>query len=108
MKLRKGWRNLLEHFKAPVRSVRVDDLPDALEPRRLYLIGEEQEKPWQAALICPCGCGSTIRLSLVPNDRPRWKAGTGLRDVASLSPSVARQRGCSAHFILTDGHFRWV
>lgn len=108
MKFRNLWRSFLDRLKAPVLAVRVDELPEDPEPRRLYLIGDAGEDPWQAAMICPCGCGSTLRLSLVPGDRPRWSAKSGQDDLASLWPSVARVRGCSAHFILSAGRVRWV
>lgn len=107
MKLLNGLRNLLDRLKAPVVACPVVDLPDALAPRRLYLIGDEGEDAWQAAMLCPCGCGSTIRVSLVPGDKPGWTARTEDDGVTSLWPSVARRRGCCAHF-LAEGRIHWV
>ena len=40
-----------------------DEMPDQVAEGILYAIGEED--PWMAALLCPCGCGSTIQLSLL-------------------------------------------
>lgn len=108
MKLLNRWRNFIEHFKPHIRAMRVDELPDTPQQRLVYLIGDEGEPPWQAAMICPCGCGSTIHLSLIPQDKPRWQAATDNQGFASLWPSVARYRGCAAHFILRSGRIRWV
>ena len=54
------------------------------------------------------GDGSTIRLSLIPDDNPPWKAHSDPQGFATLWPSVARHRGCKAHFVLTAGKVRWV
>ena len=35
----------------------VKEFPDRLEPKCVYLVGEESV-PWFAALLCPCGCGA--------------------------------------------------
>lgn len=108
MKLRYWWLRLAEPFKSPIRAEKVGELPDVLLDRRLYLVGDADEHPWQAAMACPCKCGSTIHLSLVPGDKPRWKAHSDGEGLATLWPSVARHRGCTAHFILTGGKIRWV
>lgn len=36
----------------------------------VYAVIEEGE-PWQAAMLCPCGCKAQIHLSLLPGDRGR-------------------------------------
>ena len=108
MKLRNAWRNFTERFKPPVKTRHVEELPDTPQKRALYLIGDEGEEAWQAAMRCPCGCGSIIRLSLVPGDKPRWEARSDDHGRATLWPSVARHRGSAAHFILRSGRISWV
>lgn len=82
-----------------------DELPDELECRILYLVGEGQ--PWQAALLCPCGCKTLIQLSLLPNDRPRWKLTIEANDRPTLSPSIWRTDECRAHFFMRSGRIVW-
>ena len=84
----------------------VEDLPDELAPQRLYLIGE-QPHPWSAALLCPCGCGTTIQLSLIKEDRPSWRARRHFSGSVTLRPSVWRTRGCRSHFFLRRGRIVW-
>lgn len=99
------WRRSLAWFAPRYRVEAVNDLPDEIHARILYVIGEEQ--PWQAAMRCPCGCGALIQLSLVPHDRPRWAATIDRRARPTLVPSVWRNTGCRAHFFLRDGLVIW-
>jgi hypothetical protein len=52
------WRS-----RGKFRSVQVKELAAALQKGHLYLIGSG--KPWSAAMVCPCGCGETIHISLL-------------------------------------------
>jgi hypothetical protein len=88
-----------------LRSVSVDELPDSLAQRRLYLIGSGV--PWSAALICPCGCGEVIQLSLLPDDSPSWTVSFDRDGLPALSPSVWRTKGCRSHFFLRHGTIVW-
>lgn len=40
----------------PLRTVQVEESPDALKPNTIYIAGEN-EYLWFAAMLCPCGCG---------------------------------------------------
>lgn len=84
----------------------VQDLPDVLEPQRVYLVGDES-LPWSAALLCPCGCGAVIQLSLVVHDSPRWRARRHFIGSVTLHPSIWRKRGCRSHFFLRRGGIVW-
>ena len=84
----------------------VDDVPEVLEPETVYLVGEDS-LPWSAALLCPCGCGSTIRVSLVAGDRPRWRAKRHFSGSVTLHPSIWRNSGCRSHFFLRRGRIVW-
>jgi hypothetical protein len=86
---------------------RVDDLPDTLERRTVYLVGDGPE-PWSAAMVCPCGCGARIALSLVKEDKPSWKARLSPEGKVTLEPSVWRTKGCRSHFVLRNGRVHWA
>ncbi|MFV8577729.1 DUF6527 family protein [Ralstonia pseudosolanacearum] len=84
----------------------VEELPDVLQARRLYAVGEDG-RYWLAALKCPCGCGDIIQLPMIEGQRPRWAlAQKGIR-LPSLSPSIDRTAGCRSHFWLKQGVIRW-
>lgn len=85
----------------------VSDAPDAPKSGVLYVVGEDG-KPWCAMLACPCGCGESIRLSLVERDRPRWALTIDGTDRPTLSPSVHRIVGCRSHFFLRAGRIVWA
>ena len=106
--LAQRWWSLLERLRIRpgFATEVVEDLPDTLEPRRLYLVGE-QSLPWSAALVCPCGCGATIQLSLVAGDTPSWQATRHFSGSVSLHPSIWRQTGCRSHFFLRRGRVVW-
>jgi len=88
-----------------IRSARVEELPESLRHRCLYLLGGRQ--PWSAALLCPCGCSEVIQLSLLPNDSPTWYVTFDRDGFPTLAPSVRRRNGCGSHFFLRHGSVVW-
>jgi hypothetical protein len=67
-------------------------------------------KPGDAALVrrgvvrsivfmCPCGCGEKLPINLDSRAGPAWSLYEG-RGKLSLYPSVWREGGCGAHFIV--------
>ncbi|MGY3858930.1 DUF6527 family protein [Aeromonas hydrophila] len=58
-------------------------------------------------MVCPCGCGDLIQLSLASNGHPRWVVDEGVRRAASLHPSIHRTAGCRSHFFLKQGKVIW-
>ena len=88
------------------RGVRVEELPDKLEPLKIYLAGEGDDL-WAAALICPCGCGEVIELNLLKKARPCWSVREYSDGTVSLKPSIWRQKGCRSHFIVRAGRIDW-
>ena len=92
-------------FGPSYRTKIVDELPDRMKTRTLYLIGASQ--PWSAALICPCGCGELIQLSLLPHDSPSWRCHFESKRKPSLEPSIWRTTGCRSHFFLRRGRIVW-
>jgi hypothetical protein len=98
-------RGLFDRAPKAYRVIRVEELPGKLDDYIVYAIGVEE--PWLAALRCPCGCGDTIQLSLLPNDSPRWRLSVDREETASLEPSIWRSRGCMAHFFVRAGRIDW-
>ncbi len=91
----------------PLAVARVEDAPDVVKPGVLYLIGDTP-KPWAASFLCPCGCGEAVSLSLIPTDRPSWRAKISKNGLITLSPSVWRTRGCKSHFFIRGGRVVWA
>ncbi len=107
--LRKAWRRLRSdrsapHLPAAFRLTDRSELPDDLDPQRLYLIGEP---PKWAVLKCPCGTGHQIDLNLSSPGRPRWTVTFDTRSRPSLSPSVNVTGDRRCHFWIRHGHVRW-
>lgn len=82
-------------------------LPSNLKERTLYVVTEDGV-PWQAALICPCGCGENLDLNLLTDERPCWRVSVGPDGAASLAPSVWRTEGCRSHFFVREGEIVWA
>jgi|SRR6266487_3443518 len=94
-------------YKGPfVRWLRVEKFPQSFEGHAVYILGDD-ECVWAAAMICPCGCGELIQLSLVPDASPYWRIKMHWNKLVSLSPSVWRTIGCRSHFILWRGRIYW-
>lgn len=87
------------------RAILVDDVPEVLQESILYVVGELD--PWAVAMLCPCGCGSIIHLSLLRSERPNWSLDFSPDGVPSLYPSVWRTTGCKSHFFLKQGVVVW-
>jgi hypothetical protein len=89
----------------PLRTVRVDELPEALDARSVYVVGIAF--PWCVAMLCPCGCRHVLHMSLLQDASPRWTMVDHTDGTLSLHPSVWRQVGCRSHFFLRKGRVRW-
>lgn len=90
----------------PLTTLRVEELPDRLCESAIYVVGEGVHL-WSVAMLCPCGCGSTLQMSVMPEGRPRWRVDMHEDGTASLHPSVWRRTGCRSHFFVRRGHIRW-
>ena len=98
------WRTVFGEPKLRVKDVR--ELPDRLNAGIVYLVGED-EYLWFAAMICPCGCGSTLHMNLMPHSRPRWKVIKHDDGSVTLAPSISRLTGCHSHFFLRRSRIVW-
>ncbi len=83
-----------------------DEVPDCPEQGTVYIVGED-DVWWCVALACPCGCGRTIQLNVLPQASPRWSFSVHDDGTISLSPSVWGTRGCKSHFFLKAGYIQW-
>lgn len=91
------------------RAAFVDERPetDEMTPFILYIVGDPSA-PFCAALLCPCGCGEPLFMSLVEDDEPRWRVKVYADGTPTMTPSIWRVVGCRSHFFLFWGRVRWV
>jgi len=83
-----------------------EDAPEHPESRILYVV-MENKKPWSAAMLCPCGCGETLHMNLLPDEQPMWRLKIHKHGTSTLHPSVKRLKGCRAHFWFRNGRVHW-
>lgn len=100
------WLSQLFRKKKPYRTIFLEDLPDHLESNAVYVLGEG-EHLWSAAMLCPCGCGETLHISLHQEGRPRWALINHGDGTVSFRPSIWRKHGCKSHFFFEQGLVRW-
>lgn len=102
------WRKLLRLFglPQPYKTLLVNEVPDRCDHETVYLVGEGGDL-WFAAMRCPCGCGTAIQLSLLPDDKPQWSHKIHPDQSVSLHPSVWRKVGCKSHFWFKNGRVHW-
>lgn len=89
-----------------IKACEVADLPEKMSVGRVYVVGENGYQ-WFAALVCPCGCGETLHLNLLPEQRPCWKLELQADRAITITPSIWRTKGCRSHFIIRDGKIIW-
>lgn len=58
------------------------------------------------AMACPDGCGETLTINLDDRAGPAWRLYRGSAGI-SLFPSVWRETGCKAHFIIWRSKIYW-
>ena len=95
-------------FDPPYQTVLISgELPSKLRKRRLYIV-EEDGFEEQVAMLCPCGGGHVLHLNLLPDERPLWCVTRHEDGLATLHPSVWRQKDCRSHFWFRHGRVIWV
>lgn len=87
------------------RVMRVEEMVEMPKRFQLYAIGGNC--PWLVGMLCPCGCGDLIQLSLLERDSPSWKLTVDESGFPTLAPSVWRSKGCCSHFFVRDGSIVW-
>jgi hypothetical protein len=75
-------------------------------PGDAVLVSRAGQHRW-IVLGCPCGCGTELPINLDRRTGPAWRiynSGPNL----SLYPSVWRESGCEAHFIVSHGRIHTI
>ncbi|MCB0361678.1 MAG: hypothetical protein KDD35_03105 [Bdellovibrionales bacterium] len=99
---------LYKKFVSAYKTSYCDDvLPDNLRPKTLYILSDGGYEE-QAAMICPCGCGETLHLNLMPDERPLWRIIKHKNQTVSLMPSIWRKVGCKSHYWFWEGRIYWA
>ena len=103
----RAWEWLTAWWRSDLIAIDVhgDELPSRIARRHLVRMIDEGEV-WAAALVCPCGCGDVIELSLSPESKTFWKLSID-DGRPTLNPSVWRNSGCRSHFWVRRGRIRW-
>jgi hypothetical protein len=108
MIFRKIWTALKElfHPRLKVRIVAGDSLPKDM-PRRDLVLARDDGEDWCVGMKCPCRCGRTIELLVIPEADPGWRIQIDNKGLPSLSPSVWLKDGCKSHFWVRHGRVEW-
>lgn len=103
------YRWFQERLVPPYRTcfIEDDDVPKLLQEKTIYIV-QEDGILWHVSMLCPCGCGETLYLNLIPDERPCWRLTKHHNKTVSLYPSVWRKIGCYSHFWFRRGRVVWV
>jgi hypothetical protein len=102
------WTWIIGTRSRPYRLITVHgSFPRGLDSKRVYVLLEDSE-PWEARMICPCGCGEELDLNLLPDDHPTWSVRSDEGGHVTVRPSICRHVGCRSHFLLRKGIVEWV
>jgi hypothetical protein len=63
-------------------------------------------RPRAVVMMCPDGCGEVLTVNLDARSGKAWRADMR-RDELSLYPSVWRDDGCGAHFVVWSNNVYW-
>lgn len=103
------WHAIRERLKPRRRVViKVGDLLPSKLPRHDLILLQDGGENWSVGFLCPCGCGDTVELLLLPNVKPRWDIRVDARRRPTLTPSIWKSTGCKSHFWVMDGKIIWV
>jgi hypothetical protein len=92
--------NVPLNIKAVVRSR--SDVGTLLSRPGDAVIIQRGQPRWMM-LNCPCGCGEHIPINLDRRAGKAWRYYSGAGRGVTLFPSVWRETGCQAHFIVWRG-----
>ncbi len=84
-----------------------EEIPVKPRKKTLYIVTEDNV-PWSAAMVCPCGCGAILHLNLLPDEHPMWRLVWNADKSVSLIPSILRQVGCHSHFWIRQSRVYWT
>jgi hypothetical protein len=88
-------------------TMSVEDLPDRLKPRVLYVVCEGDCR-LHASMACPLKrCSTVLNMNLAPDEQPMWVLDDATGGGPTLSPSVWERTACGCHFFLRGGRIEW-
>ncbi len=106
--LKRLWEEIFGQSQPAYQHYLVEsDLPQKLKKQAIYIVHENGYFE-HASMICPCGCGETLHMNLIPDEHPYWKFIQHSDDTISLHPSVWRMKGCRSHFFFRHCKILWV
>ncbi|SRR5260221_8381709 len=97
---------LVEWFKLSYKIYYVDDSPEIVDKRTIYVVGQNQNT-WLLAFECPCGCKTIIQLNILEDTKPNWRYTIGRNKKINITPSIWRTTGCKSHFFIKRGKILW-
>ena len=105
---RRLWLALVERLQPTIKIQVIDgyELPATLPRRHMALLRDAGED-WAIGMRCPCGCGETIELALLPVVAPRWDLSVDSKGRPTLNPSIWKASGCRSHFWIRRGIVQW-
>jgi hypothetical protein len=86
--------------------VSTSDTGGSLRPGGVILVGPERAPKW-ALLGCPCRCGETLWVNLMPGHPRRWEFDRDHDGTITRSPSLDVTK-CGSHFWIRKGKVVWV
>lgn len=99
---------LRDKLRPRFRSIVVEaEIPDNPRHKVLYIVTENRQ-PWNAAMVCPCGCEAILQLNLLQDEHPTWRLTHHVNHTVSLFPSVWRKIGCHSHFWFRESRVYWT
>lgn len=101
------WIKRLFYKKKPFRYKYVEDVPNVLKSKTIYIIGVENN-PWQLIMECPCGCKNTLHMNLMKEESPVWSYVIENKKMITIHPSINRIVGCKSHFFIRNGKLVWA
>lgn len=103
MRLRFTYRDV--RYPKIVRAHNQTEAMRQLKPGVLVLV-MPNDIPKSLKFLCPCGCGETVSVNLMPESGKAWTLGYEPKRGLSLWPSVWLTSGCRSHFILRHNKAR--
>src|SRR5581483_527159 len=71
------------------------------------VVEEKAGRPVWLSIICPCRCGTILRVNLMTTQTPVWTIDVDERERLTVSPSLDAST-CASHFWIRDGRVDWV
>ncbi len=99
-------QNLLKQEKLYKARI-VNDVPDKLDNRIIYII-ENEGYHWKAVMVCPCGCNKILHMNLIKEYHPSWNVEIDKQNIITLHPSINRIVECKSHFFIRRGQVVWA